>query len=254
MALIMALPTELIQQICEHLDKDSVLSLRRTCQDMKSKTHYAFTKLFSSVKISFCLFSIQALDSISKDKTIASRVLHITIGTETLDQYKCATCEDAEQDEAHLTNYVKLCQADRDTNDTMLQMIHDICLRLPKLESLGLEDRPLDGTYTSHCRGMGSLEMVHQTGIELRTGMPRNLQRARKLARKMARGLDDSRKFVILKTLEQLYSLKEAGTGLRLVNELRGSLGRMYGAWQVERGDDVGLVLGKGRCAAGRVT
>jgi hypothetical protein len=39
MTLITALPTELIQQICEHLDKDSVLSLRRTCQDMEGKTH-----------------------------------------------------------------------------------------------------------------------------------------------------------------------------------------------------------------------
>jgi hypothetical protein len=227
--------------------------LHQTCHDIKRKAHYNFAKLFFHVKISFCLASVQALDHISKDATIASRILHIAIGTETLDQYKRTINERDGVNEAHRVSYLKLYQAERDASTNMLQTMDDICLRLPSLESLRIQDRPskknLDhhNYYRASRCGMGSAELYRQTGIDLSGCPQQNVRRAQK----KARSPEDSRRSVIETVLELLCSLREAGVELGLYNVLRGDQRKMYGVTQVVRGDDIGWVLGKGHGTVG---
>lgn len=87
MATLSSLPSELIEVVCDHLDDYSVKSLRQSNRAMLDKYQYNFYKLFLTVKISFCLFSVDALNQLSRDAIIARKIEHITIGTERLEQY-----------------------------------------------------------------------------------------------------------------------------------------------------------------------
>jgi hypothetical protein len=119
MATLSSLPSELIEVVCDHLDDYSVNSLRQSNRAMLDKCQYSFYKLFVYVKISSCLFSVEALDQLSGDANIAMKIEHITVGTEQLEQNIPL---------AQTRNrFWELYSEEKKAEDTMLQRMLDIC-------------------------------------------------------------------------------------------------------------------------------
>lgn len=121
----------------------------------------------------------------------------------------------------------------------MHQMIHDACLRLPNLESLALEDRPLRRAYCPKrfLSGLASAQIYCQTRIDLRE----TEQHVKQGARKETRSAVDGRRFAIETTLAVFRGLNDSGamSKLRLYNMLR-TWRRMYGVEKVAEHGEIG--------------
>lgn len=90
--------------------------------------------------------------------------------------------------------------------------------------------------------GLASAELYRLAGIDLRDEpyIPRNHKKAQRDARRRDSA---SRRFVIETILELLYSFKQEGVEVRLVNRLRGDSKRIHGEQLVANGEDISKVL-----------
>jgi hypothetical protein len=162
MANFQNLSTELLSTICEFCDTSSILALRLTSRDIFSKTYYNFTTLLSSIKISFCQISLEILDQITAQPGIARKIQHITIGTESLDQFVWAGKPDLQ------ITYDRLLREERDSRGAFLDKIRECLLRIPNLKTVRVEDRPMLPLSNDYRPSIGSTRIMALTGLNLR--------------------------------------------------------------------------------------
>lgn len=162
MASLSSLPSQLIEIISNHIDAACILALRFSNRTILSKCQYTFHKLFATIKISFCLFSVNALDQLSLKPHVADKIQRLTIGTKRLDQYAPFANNKNE--------FWNLLNEETEAKDTISQRMLDICRRLSNLKSIVIEDRPLGVYFTdeSHRCRLGSEEFQRKTDINMR--------------------------------------------------------------------------------------
>lgn len=174
-------PSGIIQVICAHLDGPSVLALRLTNRALHKKTKKPFAALFSSVKISLTPRSIAVLEALSIQKHIAAKIEHITIGTETLNQYLIPMGE-MQGDEEAVREYCRQFEAgleeENEARAVTIDALKHSFLRMGNLKNVCVEDRPV--IYSSeHVHKhqdyrpfMGSSHIVHLTNLDFRWNGP----------------------------------------------------------------------------------
>ncbi|KAF2006233.1 hypothetical protein P154DRAFT_570299 [Amniculicola lignicola CBS 123094] len=140
--------SELIAIICNELDRNSILALHHINRNLRQKSEYNFLKLFSSVKITLCHFSLNAPKDLIKRKEITAKVEHIIVGAETMDLYRTAADQLQGNDaDEHKTKFYELFLKDE---------------HMPKLKSIRIEDLSDQNAIFS----LGASDMKRLTGID----------------------------------------------------------------------------------------
>lgn len=178
MAELAELSTTLITSICAHLDVSSVLETRLACRSLKQKVNQNFLKTFETVKISLCKISIDALEEMTADTAIAAKIKQLTIGTETLDQYRHIVESMVGDDaEVHRGMYELLSKQESDEKTWTATRLREICYKLPNLKLITIEDRPAyrdSSSYNANAlfKSVGSTKVQQLTGIDMRWNGP----------------------------------------------------------------------------------
>jgi hypothetical protein len=159
------LPTELITIIGSFLEFSDVGSLRLANQELKQKISASFCLLLKTVKLSLIGVSIRTLSDAAWCKDIAGTIEHLIIGTESLERYhRIPTTLPVSFQE-------KL--ADEGSGSVLRLWLQNIIVhQLPKLHTITLEDYSEDPTSETSRLSMGSTEILHKTGVELRWNGP----------------------------------------------------------------------------------
>jgi hypothetical protein len=87
MAKLTDLPAELISHIGGYFEPGDFFLFRSINKKLQAKLFYNFIAFFRTVKISFVSTSLMALDIVTQSPTIAQKVEHLIIGTESIRQY-----------------------------------------------------------------------------------------------------------------------------------------------------------------------
>jgi hypothetical protein len=155
------LPTELISHIGTFLTPISIYSLRLTNTALHSKIAYNFHLLFTTTKISLTSTSLHALDTLTQTPSLATKISHLTIGTESLAQYRHAPI-------GHTAALGALLASEPSLGDLGAQLRSIILERMVGLKCITIEDRPsypdIEKEYRS---SIGSAELEHTTGVDL---------------------------------------------------------------------------------------
>ncbi|KAH9882729.1 hypothetical protein J1614_000094 [Plenodomus biglobosus] len=172
------LPGESTDEVASHLNEadDSILDAtsRESAKELIPKPEYP--NRFKTVKISMCKLSIDAFDKLTSNTIIAAKIEHVTIGTETLKQYRHLIASRDYTSEQR-ARYLTLLDDEKATALKVPTTLHQlITSRLPNLHSLTIEDRPAystpEGAYTTPFHSQGHDDIKHRTGIDLRWNGP----------------------------------------------------------------------------------
>ncbi|KAF2797290.1 hypothetical protein K505DRAFT_334464 [Melanomma pulvis-pyrius CBS 109.77] len=178
---ISTLPSRIIQVICVHLNGPSVLALRFTNRTLHKKTKKPFAALFASIKISLTPRSVAVLEALSNQKYIATKIEHITIGTEMLNQYMIPMKE-MQGNEEVVREYCRQFEAgleeENEARAVTINALKYSFLRMENLKDVRVEDRP--ALYPSehiersqdYRSFMGSSHIVRLTNLDFRWNGP----------------------------------------------------------------------------------
>jgi hypothetical protein len=155
------IPTELISHIGTFLPPNSIYSLRLTNTTLNSKISYNFHLLFPTVKVSLTSTSLHALDTLTQTPQLATKISHLTIGTESLAQYRHAPI-------GHTAALDTMLATEPSLGDLGAQLRSIIVERLGGLKCITIEDRPsypdIEKKYSA---SIGSAEIERSTGVDI---------------------------------------------------------------------------------------
>jgi hypothetical protein len=155
------LPPELISHIGTFLTPNSIYSLRLTNTTLNNKISYNFHLLFTTTKILLTSTSLHALDTLTQSPQLATKISHLTVGTESLAQYRHAPI-------GHTAALDALLASEPSLGDLGAQLQSLILERLPNLKCITIEDRPSYPDIERDYRGsIGSAELESSTGVDL---------------------------------------------------------------------------------------
>jgi hypothetical protein len=159
------LPTEVITIIGSFLESSDVGFLRLANQELKQKMSASFCLLLKTVKVSLIGVSIRTLSDAAWCKDIAGTIEHLIIGTESLERYHRIPTT--------LPNSFQEMLAGEGSGSVLRLWLQNIIVhQLPKLHTITLEDCPEDPTSETFRSSMGSTEILHKTGVDLRWNGP----------------------------------------------------------------------------------
>jgi len=159
------LPTDLITIIGSFLESSDVGSLRLANQELKQKISASFCLLLKTVKVSLIGVSIRILSDAAWCEDIAGTIEHLIIGTESLERYHRIPTT--------LPSSFQTMLASEGNGSVLRLWLQNIIIhQLPKLHTITLEDCPEDSTSETFRSSMGSTEILHETGVDLRWNGP----------------------------------------------------------------------------------
>lgn len=159
------LPTELITIIGLFLESSDVGSLRLANQELKQKISASFCLLLKTVKVSLIGVSIRTLSDAVWCKDIAGTIEHLIIGTESLERYHRILT-------TLPSSFQEMLAGEGSGYVLRLWLQNIIVHQLPNLHTITLEDCPEDPTSKTFRSSMGSTEILHKTGVDLRWNGP----------------------------------------------------------------------------------
>ncbi|KAH9867719.1 hypothetical protein IAQ61_008314 [Plenodomus lingam] len=178
MSYLSILSSDIINKIASHLNEADRRSLEEAHYFPigKPTPNPKSMDRFKTVKISLFKLSIDTFDKLTRNTTIASAIQHLTIGTETLDQFH-HLITDEKITEQQREAYSALIAEEAASNANLATTLHNITTaRLSSLKSISIEDRPahhsLGSCKNEPLRNLAYYEIKHLTGIDLRWNGP----------------------------------------------------------------------------------
>jgi hypothetical protein len=159
------LPTELITIVGSFLESSDVGSLRLANQELKQKMSASFCLLLKTVKVSLIGVSIRTLSDAAWCKDIAGTIEHLIIGTESLERYHRIPT-------TLPSSFQEMLAGEGSGSVLRLWLQNIIVHQLPNLHTITLEDCPEEPTSETFRSSMGSTEILHKTGVDLRWNGP----------------------------------------------------------------------------------
>lgn len=170
MASLAAMPAEIIDNVCENLDRESILALRLCCRGLAKNTFGGgFAKLFSSIKVMLHPVSLELLDYIARHEDIANKVKKFTLSSESLHNY--------EPEEGYIEclsqDWQELCAQDAlIDNEYYLHEKFNIVQRFRNITTVRVEDpwwfhpsSPPENTSSSYTSAFGHTLLEQASGI-----------------------------------------------------------------------------------------